>query len=405
MSAYFSVRVRSSDRELEFASRALSHARFQTDEIMRKLSAGLVTVDYAGKIVLFNRAAEMILETPEKTVKGKDYRRVLSGRTVELGRELRMVLDNGVGRPRAEVEIERLDGTFMPLGVSTATISGGEDGALGVIAIFQDISQTKALQEKVRRNDRLAAVGELSASIAHEIRNPLAAIAGSAQELAKERREGESRFSSEGDRLLELIIKESARLNRILGDFLSYARIGRIAYNKVDLCHVVVEALEMIRQHPSYNLDIEVSFLSTQSVIYVVGDEDQMKQIVFNLVLNAFEALGSVCSASKKIEIAVLKLPEGGRTLLSIHDNGPGIPQKALSKIFTPFYSTRNSGTGLGLAIVYRLSESMKVSLDVESSEGSGATFYLKFRNYLESGVSPIDQVAKTNPYPITAPE
>jgi two-component system, NtrC family, sensor histidine kinase PilS len=377
VAGYFSERLRNKDEELASASVALSRVRMQTDEIVRRLSAGLLTIDRSGRIILFNEFAESIFGIKEELIRGADFRKVFRGGFAEFGKELALAFDNGASRPRMEVLLTREDGSSIPLGVSTATISAENDEASSLIAIFQDITGAKAMEEKARQSDRLMAVAELSAAMAHEIRNPLAAIAGSAQMLASD-----LDLCSEERKLFDLILKESARLNTLLSDFLSYARANPVALTKVELCHNVAEAMEMMRRHPSFAADVAFTFDSQASVTYVVGSAGQIRQIVFNLLLNAFEALANYSGPDKKVAVEISRDEDSGKVLLSIGDNGPGIPKERVNDIFAPFYSTKPAGTGLGLAIVHRLAESMSVDLDLQTIEGAGATIRLRFAQF-----------------------
>ncbi|MFQ5608465.1 MAG: PAS domain S-box protein, partial [Candidatus Zixiibacteriota bacterium] len=217
VAGFFSERLQSQGRQLSDTSRALSRARLQTDVILQRLTTGLLTVDFEGKVTLFNESAETILGLDADSVRERDFRETLGGRVAELGRELQLVFETGVNRPRREVRITQADGSVVPLGVSTAATSDSygegtcedsaqrESAGRGVIAIFQDITEVKEMQEKARQSDRLMAVAELSAAIAHEIRNPLAAIAGSVQVLGDE-------LALEGEEaeLFDLILTESS---------------------------------------------------------------------------------------------------------------------------------------------------------------------------------------------------
>jgi len=218
----------------------------------------------------------------------------------------------------------------------------------------------------------MAAIGELSACIAHEIRNPLASISGSVEVLKSE-------LPLDGDNksLMSLIIKETGRLNNILSDFLLYARIGRSQLRKVDLQRVVYDVIELIRRHPTYNENIVIDIEAANHVTYVAGDEDQVKQLLLNLAVNACEALEN---GPGRIEFIVSEQPDDGTVMLVVRDTGPGIPEDELDKIFLPFHSSKKLGTGLGLSIVSRLMEAMDGRVDAVSRPGEGAEFRLLFR-------------------------
>ncbi|MFZ5981394.1 MAG: two-component system sensor histidine kinase NtrB, partial [Candidatus Zixiibacteriota bacterium] len=371
ISGYLAERLSSRDRELANASQALRQARLETDDILRHLNSGLLTVDAQGYIIYFNQAAERILGYREEEVKGILCEEVFSERMPELARSLMEALELKIEYPRKELDIINGNRKEIPLGLSTSILTEDRDTIRGVIAIFSDLTEAKALEYKVRAADRLAAVGEMSASIAHEIRNPLAAISGSVEVL-----KNELKLSGENSRLMELIIKESHRLSKILSDFLTYARVGRQTYSKVELCHIVSDVLEMISHYDSFCDNISIKMLSDEAIVYIVGDEDLIKQLLVNLTVNACEAFEG---KGGEITIRVESYPGSDTVSLMVRDNGPGIAEDIQEKIFQPFYSTKKQGTGLGLAIVHRICTLQKINLSVDSQPGRGTTFIMEF--------------------------
>ncbi|MBU0985089.1 MAG: PAS domain S-box protein [candidate division Zixibacteria bacterium] len=389
MSGYLAERLSNRDQELVDASLALRRARLETDDILRHLNSGLLTVDSSGFIVYFNRAAERILGYSEEGVKGMTARDAFAERMPELAACLNDGLVSGVAYPRRELDIIDGERRPIPLGLSTSILTE-EGGALrGVIAIFSDLTEAKALESKVRVNDRLAAVGELSASIAHEIRNPLAAISGSVEVLRDE-----LELEGANARLMSLILKESQRLNVILTDFLAYARIGRPGYNKVELCHIVGEVRELVMMHQKIPDNIKISLESDDSFVYVIGDEGLIKQLLMNLVMNACEAFDG---RPGRVVQRLLQYPEDSQVLLQVSDNGPGIDANRIDHIYEPFFSTKKHGTGLGLAIVHRICDALRLTLQVDSQPGEGTTFTVGFARFAtdravvaEPGRSPV---------------
>jgi len=371
ISGYLAERLSSSDRKLADASLALRRARLETDDILRHLNSGLLTVDSYGYIIYFNQAAERVLGYREEEVKGILCEEVFSERMPELARSLMEGLDLQIEYPRKELQIINGDRKEIPLGLSTSILTEERNMLRGVIAIFSDLTEAKEMENKVRIADRLAAVGEMSASIAHEIRNPLAAISGSVEVL-----KNELKLSGENSRLMELIIKESHRLSKILSDFLAYARIGRQTYAKVELCHNISDVLEMVSHYDSYRDNISIKMHSDEAIVYVVGDEDLIKQLLVNLAINACEAFEG---KGGEISIRVETSPGSEKARLIVQDNGPGIPEHIQEKIFQPFYSTKKQGTGLGLAIVHRICSLQKINLSVDSRGDRGTSFIIEF--------------------------
>lgn len=374
MSGYLAERLSRQVRQLQDASSALRLARLETDDILRHLNSGLLTVDARGVIIYFNRAAERILGYSEENVRGMACADVFSERMPELSNCLLEGVFSRTAYPRKELDIVDIQKRVVPLGLSTSILTEAADELRGVIAIFSDLTEAKELEQKVRNRDRLAAVGELSASIAHEIRNPLAAISGSVEVLQKE-----LQLSGENERLMGLITKESQRLNKILTDFLTYARLDRPSYNKVELCHIVGDIRELLQRQTAVSDKVSMKFESEESVAYVVGDEDLIRQLVMNLTINACESFEN---SSGQVVFRLARDSENDAVLLSVSDNGPGMDESLLGKIYQPFYSTKKAGTGLGLAIVHRICNTLQLKLTVDSRPGHGTSFTIRFQSY-----------------------
>ncbi len=377
ISGYLAERLSSQDRKLADASQALRRARLETDDILRHLNSGLLTVDANGCIIYFNRAAERILGYREDEVRGMPCETVFAERMPQLSESLLQGVRLGIEHPRREIDILNADRVSIPLGLSTSILT--EEGRVfrGVIAIFSDLTDAKLLEAKVRAADRLSAVGELSASIAHEIRNPLAAISGSVEVLGKE-----LKVEGENARLMELIVKESHRLSKILSDFLYYARVSRPTYAKVELCHIINDVMELLRHDEVHGPTAQITLDADEAVVYVVGDTDLIRQLLMNLAFNACESFEG---RGGHITFRLVSDVSSQSVMLYIQDDGPGIPEAQLDHIFEPFYSTKKHGTGLGLAIVHRICSALKLSLDVHSRVGAGTTFELEFRRYSQA--------------------
>lgn len=376
ISGYLAERLEARDRQLADTSRALKQAQLETDDILRHLNSGLLTVDAGGRIIFFNPAAERILGYREEEVKGMRCDEVFAERMPDLASDLLDGLRCVASHPRREINVRMAEQRLIPLGLSTSILNDEGGGLRGVIAIFSDLTDAKRMESKVRAADRLAAVGELSASIAHEIRNPLAAISGSVEVL-----NNELRLQGENARLMQLIVKESHRLSRILSEFLQYARIDRPAYNKVELCHLINEVLQILHHHSSFRRDIRLDFESDGSIAYVVGDEDLIKQLLLNLAVNALEALEE---KGDELTFRLAVDPVGRIVELYVQDNGPGIAAEHTKQVYQPFFSTKKQGTGLGLAIVHRICSAMKVDVSFDSQLDHGTTFRLEFSIYTD---------------------
>ncbi len=375
ISGYLAEKLQSQQKELVVTSKALKLARLETDDILKNLSSGVLSIDIYGNIIYFNRAAGKVLGYAEKDIKGMPCRLVFQERMPEFADYLMSGIEHREEFPRKEISIINKENKIIPLGLSTSILTDENNYLRGVISIFSDLTEAKLMEAKIRSSDRLAAIGELSASIAHEIRNPLASISGSVEVLKKE-----LEVSGDNARLMNLVIKESHRLSKILSEFLSYSGIDRAAYNKVELCHLISEVIEMLRHHESYSDTTKISMESDKSVVYVVGDEDLFKQLLINLAVNACQALenksGMVTFGIKEDSINPDKI------ILEVTDHGAGMTEEIQKNIFKPFYSLKKGGTGLGLAIVHRICNSMKIDIKVISKVNEGTTFQIRIPRF-----------------------
>ena len=383
---YLAERLYSKDEALAHTSEALQIAKLETGDILKHLRSGVLTLDLAGYIVYFNRAAEEILGLSEKKVRGRSLREGLGSNYPELADRLDWVVATQQMDSRTELTISRSDGKSLPVGISTSILSGGNGKPRGVIAVFADLTEVKQIEEKLRRQDRLAAIGELSAGIAHEIRNPLAAISGSVEVLRSD-----LDVSGENAKLLDLIVKESSRLNKILSDFLLYARMSPVVTGRVCVATVLNEVFEITKrqfiQAGVEGLDLKSEI--ADRTMMVEADPDHLKQILINLVFNAVEACAererSVTARVRSLSIARVDatnglLAEGDWASIAVCDSGGGIPQRIVERLYEPFVSTKPSGTGLGLAVVKRLVDNCGGRIMVDTHEGKGTTFTIYLR-------------------------
>ena len=396
VSGYLSQKIRSKERELSRASESLARVQLETDEILKHLHSGLITIDHFGRIIYFNEAAERITGFRESKIKGKNCLTVFADRMPQFSEKLLSVLKSSQLESRCEITVIDEDGEEIPIGISTSVLEDEARGVRGVIGIFQDLTDAKKMEEKMRHADRLAAVGELSASIAHEIRNPLASISGSVEILKQE-------LSPEGDnrRLMDLIVKESTRLSNILTDFLFYARVKTPNFGKVEINRLVSDVIEIARNHTSYREKIKLGSESDDTTIYVSGDDEQIRQVLFNLVVNALDAIERE-SGDVRIKIEGNSPIYSDQVVISVIDDGGGMTRDVKDRIFSPFFSTKKEGTGLGLAIVRRLVDNMGGKIWVETSPNGGTTFKFTLIKYFKGMVHPEEKQQDNAHKPLT---
>ncbi len=377
ISGFLAQKLRTKEGELTHASEELERVQLDTDDILQNLYSGLLTIDASGRIVHFNRAAENILGIRGIEVKGKSFLDVFQKSMPEFAERVLSVLKHSRPSTRSEVQVVVKDGRELPLGLSASTLGDERVGLRGVVAIFQDLTAAKEMERALLKADRLAAVGELSARIAHEIRNPLASISGSVEVL-----KGEIDLHGDNARLMELIVKESERLSRILSDFLNYARTGPGRTDKVELVSLSGEVIELLRNSLDVPKSIRIELSSASPTEYAIGDEDMIKQVLINLLTNAIEA---VDPHDGEIHVAISDASNSPSDFaqIAISDNGCGFDRNLREKLFEPFFSRKRGGTGLGLAIVKRCLDNMKGRIEFESAPGVGSKFRVSLRRYL----------------------
>lgn len=372
VSGYLVERLRRKGQELATTSHMLKRIRLDTDNILKNMAGGLLTVDQEGKIVFFNPAAERILGYREAMVSGQSCSEIFNDRIPDLGRKIMETLEKGITHARCEVSVR--NGLQMkPIGLTTALVRDEDGQAGGVVINFQDLTEVKRMEQIVRQADRLAAVGELSAGIAHEIRNPLASMSG-AVEVLKE----ETPLAGENEKLMDLIIRESDRLNKIISQFLDFARLKTPSTAQVSLNRVVEDVLTLLENHPMKNENVSIISEVEGLPIFVRFDEDQLKQLFINLMVNGLEAMPEGGELTIGVRSDNGNGPESGHNGyvdVFISDTGPGIDESVRDRMFEPFVSTKKGGTGLGLSIVQRILEYNKGRIEIESSESSQVTF------------------------------
>jgi two-component system sensor histidine kinase PilS (NtrC family) len=293
--------------------------------------------------------------------------------------------ETGISNSRGRMVYRTHDQILRYLGIGTYVLRDGAAEAEGHVVIFQDVTDVVEMEASLRQSERLAAIGELSASIAHEIRNPLAAISGSIEMLQGER--AEQKESGDSANLMKIALREVDRLDNLISDFLTYARPGPLNPESVQLQAVITDVLEMFEASRPDGIEID---LTVEDGLAFFADPDQLRQVLWNLVLNAAEAMpegGRLrVSARRLIESDSQGGSPGGRRgqgekegkarwlEIAIADDGCGIPQDKLDRIFDPFFTTKRNGSGLGLATVHRIVESHGGMVRLESKLGVGTT-------------------------------
>jgi two-component system sensor histidine kinase PilS (NtrC family) len=332
--------------------------------VIDNIPSGIISTGNRGEVNLINDTACGILGVTREEAAGRPIGEILAGIEALVGQEER----DRSRLPRPEIRFRRPDGEEIHLGFSSSRMKDPEGKATGQVFIFQDLTPIKQMEERVRIADRLAGVGELAAGLAHEIRNPLASIAGSSQLL----RESPGVPGEEANALLEIIERESRRLNGLITDFLSYAGPSARNVQPVDLAGLVGDVAEAVRAGEARDAGVSI-VLPALREMSVEGDPEQLRQVMWNLVRNALQA----SPPGGRILVDVFgQIRQGIRyAVATVSDSGPGIAPQDLGRIFNPFFTTKGGGTGLGLSISQRIVHSHKGFIEVRSAPGKGSTF------------------------------
>ncbi|HZI29459.1 MAG TPA: ATP-binding protein [Gemmatimonadaceae bacterium] len=377
-SGYIASRLREARAGREELAAELVKVRLQAEDILRNIRSGIVTVDAAGYLVYANPAASSLLGMDLSSKAGRRVRDLFGSISPELVSALEQAAGSGIRTVRAEGKVITASRGF-PIGLNTTITASheqnGSDNAnetsRTATAIFQDLTDQKRLDALRRRTQRLEAVTELSASLAHEIKNPLASIRSAVEQLSH------STHATPDERTLSsLIVRESDRLARLLSEFLDFARVRVNRIQKIDIGRLTRGAATLAATHPSCAEHVRVSITGEAGVIE--GDDDVLHRAVFNLVLNAVQM--SPVGGEVRVEVSTLRADDappgvrlqGGGVTIRISDRGPGIPPDVREKIFDPFFTTRPGGSGLGLAVVHRAVESHSGFVFVDTEVGNG---------------------------------
>jgi two-component system sensor histidine kinase PilS (NtrC family) len=350
----------------ELAAR-LAKVQLEAADILRTIRSGIITVDSQGRLLYANPAAADLLGIHLRGYTGKPVLRALLDVAPELSDLLERSARDGLRTTRAEGVIRR-DGMNVPIGVTTTTIERDTKVAgQTATAIFQDISDTKRVQALHVRAERLQAVAELSASLAHEIRNPLASIRSATEQLAARRAPSPIGADDDDERTLHsLVVREADRLDRLLTEFLDFARARVTRTSAVNIASIIDNTTRMVRAHPSCEAGVVVSVDSAIAgrSLFVEGDEDLLHRALFNLLLNAAQILAPVGGGNVTVSAICESdsAPAMGRGQLpmiriTVTDDGPGVPYELRERLFDPFVTGRAGGSGLGLSVVHRAVE------------------------------------------------
>jgi two-component system sensor histidine kinase PilS (NtrC family) len=346
--------------QLKDASGALESLQALHEDIIHSISSGLITTGLDGRITLVNAAAERLLERTAAELLGAPVHRLFLDPLPSVESQ----------QSHGEVRFDPPTKFRKTLRVRVSALSVPEKADFGYVYAFDDLTEIRRLEREVRMQDRLAAVGRLAAAIAHEIRNPLTSIAGSVSMLS-----GVPEMNEDHRRLLDIVTRESQRLNAIITDFLAYSRTKKFHFDRVDLIRLVEDTLTLMDHRMAAEktgIDIKRRFVVPEA--WVLADGDKLKQVFWNLCENAVRAMKGGGTLTATVESL------GDDWQVSFIDTGMGMTPQQIEKIFEPFQSNFEGGTGLGLAIVYQIVQAHEGKIWARSRPGQGATFVLRLR-------------------------
>ncbi len=356
------------DLRLREKEQGLTRLQAFHENIIQSISSGVFTTDAAGLITSFNRAAQEATGYSLEQVKGRPWREIFNWRPNHGSEQEAEAL---FACSRFEVECKRVDGRRLILGMTLSPLQ--EQGKqTGLVGVFKDLTEIRDMEEEMRRREWLATLGEMSAGMAHEIRNPLGALVGAMQMLRKDVASDET-----SRRLMDIAIREATRLDTIITEFLLYARPPALNLTECDVNKILSDTLDLIAQEARTKVNITISTTLAKDALLAKVDQDQLKQVFWNLATNAFEAMPS--GGQLTISTGRRRVASGGRSgeviEIVFQDTGIGIPKGNLDKIFLPFFTTKKEGSGLGLAAVHRIVDLHGGWIKVDSWEGKGSRF------------------------------
>ncbi|MDQ6787632.1 MAG: ATP-binding protein [Acidobacteriota bacterium] len=354
---------RASGEQLEETTKTLANLRVLHERIVESIRSGLVTTDLTGEIYTFNAAAAEITGYRADKMQGKSIFSLFGNIHLPIADSLEAT-DTGEAPLRFETDVSTPEGFSVRVGYNISPLFSENGETTGLILTFQDLTEIRSMEESVRRKDRLAAVGRVAAGLAHEIRNPLGAMRGAIQVLESQTPPGTSQAS-----LMEIILRESDRLNKIITNFLTYARPRVSNFSQIDVREAVDETFTLLKHSPDVKENHALETDLPDKPLIISADPTQLKQIFWNLARNSIQAMPN----GGKFKI---KLEEVGdeRIRILFEDTGCGMSPAQVEQLFEPFSDSTTGGTGLGLSIVYQIIRDHNGTINVRSREGDGTT-------------------------------
>ncbi len=377
-SGYLAEELYKSNRKIMEQAKDFHHLQMLHRNIVHSITSGLLTIDIEGVILFCNNFAREILGLPAGEAEGRPFNSFFPALDPTAWPRDPAALRKTRRGPedRQEVEYHKPSGERLYLGYTVSVLNDAEGNWSGWIFIFQDLTRLKEMEEHLGRMERLVVAGQVSAEIAHEIKNPLAAMSGAVQMLRDESVEG-----SRQSRLMGIIHREINRINELVKDFLWLAKGTRDSQKieNVSVCPLVREIIELLRAQGRVSPVHRVTTRFSQTLVFRT-DPHHLRQILWNLFVNALEAMPDGGDLTIAVDRHMVNGDQSGEARIDITDSGAGIPEEVRPRIFEPFFTTKSQGTGLGLSIVYQLLQRAGGRIEIICNrERPGTTFSLFF--------------------------
>jgi two-component system sensor histidine kinase PilS (NtrC family) len=358
---------RASGEKLKETAKTLANLRVLHERIVESIRSGLITADLEGNIYTFNATASEITGYSAEEMRGKSIFSLFGDIHMPIADALEAT-ETGVQTPRFETDVITPEGFAVRVGYGVSPLYSESGETTGFIITFQDLTEIRSIEESGRRKDRLAAVGRVAAGLAHEIRNPLGAMRGAIQVLQSQTPPESSQAA-----LMEIILRESDRLNKIITNFLTYARPRVSNFSEIDVREALEDTFTLLKHSPDVAENHTLESVLPETPVTISADPTQLKQIFWNLARNSIQAM----TDGGTLKVSLEKL-NAKRIRILFADTGRGMPPEQVEQLFEPFSQSTTGGTGLGLSIVYQIIRDHNGSINVRSLEGDGTTITIE---------------------------
>jgi len=364
LASYLAESLRKAGAELRDKSGQVASLQAMKENIIQSMRDGLITTALDGTIQDLNPAGAAILGRGPAEMIDKPLQDIFQNLAAAEGTTAESTAPN----LRQEITYAHPRGERRILGVAASPLTLPETGVVGYVYSFQDLTEEKRQEAEYRAKDRMATLGRLSAGIAHEIRNPLASIAGSVKLL-----QSIAQLDDDQAKLIDIVSRESERLNKLVSDFLVYSRDQKFEFRDVDLVNLLEETLLLIEHHPLFGPTYRVERKLPRRPVVACADPDKMRQVFWNICDNSLKAMPEGGILTAEVEDGAAQ-----NVKVALSDSGVGLTDVQIEKLFEPFQAGFTNGTGLGLAIVYQIVQGHRGCVQVKSAPGKGTRFLIE---------------------------